>query len=69
MKQVFGYVLGFSIFIVGIPALMWWVAGMPALADLPFGRLYLAALIALMGFVATTRVRRHCHRHDAAGAL
>ena len=33
MKQVFGYVLGFSIFIVGIPALMWWVAGMPALAD------------------------------------
>ena len=49
MKQVFGYVLGFSIFIVGIPALMWWVAGMPALADLPFGRLYLAALIALMG--------------------
>ena len=49
MKQVFGYVLGFSIFIVGIPALMWLVAGMPALADLPVGRLYLAALIALMG--------------------
>ena len=49
MKQVLGYVLGFSIFIVGIPALMWWVAGMPALADLPVGRLYLAALIALMG--------------------
>lgn len=51
MKQVLGYVLGFSIFIVGIPALMWWVAGMPALADLPVGRLYLAALIALMGLV------------------
>ena len=49
MKQVFGYVLGFSIFIVGIPALMWLVAGMPALADLPVGRLYLAALITLMG--------------------
>ena len=49
MKQVFGYVLGFSIFIVGIPALRWWVAGMPALADLPVGRLYLAALIALAG--------------------
>ena len=49
MKQILGYVLGFSIFIVGIPALMWWVAGMPALADLPVGRLYLAALIALMG--------------------
>ena len=49
MKQFFGYVLGFTIFIVGIPALMCWVAGMPALADLPVGRLYLATLIALMG--------------------
>ena len=49
MKQVLGYVLGFSIFIVGIPALMWWVAGMPALADLPVGRLYLTTLIALAG--------------------
>ena len=49
MKQVLGYVLGFSIFIVGIPALMWWVAGMPTVADLPVGRRYLAALIALAG--------------------
>ena len=49
MKQFLGYVLGFSIFIVGIPALMWWVAGVPSLADLPVGRLYLAALIALAG--------------------
>ena len=51
MKQVFGYVLGFCIFIVGIPTLMWWVAGMPAWADLPVGRLYLAALVALAGLV------------------
>lgn len=51
MKQVFGYALGFSIFIAGIPALMWLVAGMPSLADLPVGRLYLAALVALMGLV------------------
>ena len=49
MKQIIGYVLGFSIFIVGIPALMWWVAGMPAWADLPVGRLYLAALVSLAG--------------------
>ena len=49
MKHVLGYLLGFCIFIVGIPALMWWVAGMPDLADLPVGRLYLAALIALAG--------------------
>ena len=49
MKQVLGYFLGFTIFIVGIPALMWLVSGMPALADIPVGRLYLSALIALAG--------------------
>ena len=51
MKQVLGYVLGFCIFIVGIPALMWWAAGMPAIADFPVGRFYLAALVALAGLV------------------
>ena len=49
MKQFLGYVLGFSVFIVGIPALMWWVSGWPAWADLPVGRLYLTLLIALAG--------------------
>ena len=49
MKQVLGYLLGFCIFIAGIPALMWWVAGRPAFADIPVGRLYLAAFIALAG--------------------
>ena len=49
MKQTLGYFLGFAIFIAGIPAVMWWVAGMPALADLPVGRLYLAVLIVLAG--------------------
>jgi len=29
MKQILGYFLGFAIFIVGIPALMWWAAGTP----------------------------------------
>ena len=28
---------------------MWWVAGAPSLAELPVGRLYLAALIAVIG--------------------
>ena len=37
MKQVLGYFLGFAIFIVGIPALMWLVSGMPAPADIPVG--------------------------------
>jgi len=49
MKQFVGYLLGFGIFIVGIPALMWLVAGMPAPADLPVGRIYLAGVIGLIG--------------------
>ena len=39
MKQVLGYFLGFAIFILGIPALMWLVSGMPAIASIPTGRL------------------------------
>ena len=49
MKHILGYFLGFAIFIVGIPALMWLVSGMPAPADIPVGRLYLSALIAIAG--------------------
>jgi len=49
MKQILGYLLGFCIFIAGIPALMWWVAGRPSIADIPVGRLYLAVFIALAG--------------------
>ena len=51
MKQVLGYCLGFSIFIVGIPSLMWLVAGWPAVADIPVMRLYLAILIAICGLI------------------
>ena len=49
MKQFFGYILGFVIFIAGIPALMWLVAGMPSLTEIPVARLYLAILVALVG--------------------
>ncbi|MBO4340291.1 MAG: isoprenylcysteine carboxylmethyltransferase family protein [Bacteroidales bacterium] len=49
MKQVLGYLLGFVIFIVGIPALMWWVAGMPSLTGIPVARLYLAVPVAIIG--------------------
>ena len=49
MKPFLGYFLGFAIFIVGIPVLMWLAAGMPALADIPVARLYLAIIIALAG--------------------
>lgn len=49
MKQIIGYFLGFAIFIVGVPLLMWWVAGMPSLAEIPLARLCLAALFVLAG--------------------
>ena len=49
MKQVLGYFLGFAIFIIGIPALMWLVSGRPAFAELPTGRLYLSVLLAIAG--------------------
>ena len=49
MKQILGYLLGFTIFIVGIPALMWWASGMPAIADIPVMRLYLGAVTSLAG--------------------
>ena len=49
MKHVLGLFLGFAIFIVGIPALMWWVAGTPALSNLPVARLYLAVIISITG--------------------
>ena len=49
MKQVLGYFLGFAIFIAGIQAVMWLVSGWPAFWDLPTGRMYLSALIAVAG--------------------
>ena len=49
MKQILGYFLGFAIFIAGIPAAMWWVAGMPALAEIPAWRLCVAGLMVLCG--------------------
>ena len=49
MKQILGYFLGFAIFIAGIPAMMWWVAGLPARAEIPYWRLCAAGLFAVCG--------------------
>ena len=49
MKQLLGDFLGFAIFIAGIPALMWWVSGMPTLSGIPTWRFIPACLIALTG--------------------
>ena len=34
IKQLLGYFLGFAVFIVGIPALMWWLSGMPPIVHI-----------------------------------
>jgi protein-S-isoprenylcysteine O-methyltransferase Ste14 len=49
MKQILGYFLGFAIFIAGIPALMWWISGMPSPAEIPVFRICLAAIVAIAG--------------------
>ena len=41
MRQFLGYILGFAIFIAGIPLLMWWVSGMPSLCVIPLLRMRL----------------------------
>ena len=41
--------MGFAVFIVGIHALIWWVSGMPSLADIPVTRFCLAVPIAMIG--------------------
>ena len=49
MRSVLGYFLGFAIFIAGIPALMWWAAGMPSPCALPLVRLLAALVVAIVG--------------------
>ena len=49
MRHFLGLFLGFAIFIAGIPALMWWVAGTPALSAIPAIRLVPAIVLALAG--------------------
>ena len=49
MRQVLGYFLGFIIFIAGIPALMWWLSGIPSPAEILLWQLILGGVIALVG--------------------
>ena len=44
MKNAFGYLLGFLVFIAGIPAIMWWVSGRP----FPWAPVWLKAVPALI---------------------
>ncbi|MBO4600196.1 MAG: isoprenylcysteine carboxylmethyltransferase family protein [Bacteroidales bacterium] len=49
MKTILGYLLGFAIFILGIPVLMYFLSGSPQLGSLPVGRLIIALLAAVSG--------------------
>ena len=44
MKNAFGYLLGFLVFVAGIPAIMWWVSGRP----FPWAPVWLKAVPALI---------------------
>ena len=49
MRNALGYLLGFLLFVVGIPALMWLVSGTPALTPVPVLRGALAVLLMIGG--------------------
>ena len=49
MRNAIGYLLGFLLFVVGIPAIMWLVSGMPALTPVPVLRGALAVLLMVGG--------------------
>ena len=48
MKNIFGYLLGFLLFIAGIPAVKWWVSGRP----FPWAPAWPWAVVALVLMVA-----------------
>ena len=49
IKQILGYFLGFAVFIVGIPALMWWLSGMPPIAHIGAPRASATGVLMLGG--------------------
>ena len=49
MKNFFGYLLGFLVFVAGIPAIMWWVSGRPFPWAPALARAVPAAILMLAG--------------------
>lgn len=49
MKNAVGYLLGFLLFVVGVPALMWWVSGRPFPWDSVIPLTLIAALFIIPG--------------------
>ena len=49
LREIAGYALGGLMFVLLIPTLMWWVAGMPDLTTTPVVRMLLALVLAVLG--------------------
>lgn len=49
MRNAFGYILGFLVFVAGIPALMWWASGRPLLWAPAMPWPIVAAVLAVAG--------------------
>lgn len=62
MKNVFGYILGFLLFVAGIPAIMFWISGKPFtwVPSLPLG--ILAAALAIPGLTLSIWAIVHMKR-------
>lgn len=61
-RQFAGYLLGFVIFIAGVPALMWWLSAMPTPLSIPFWRLMVAASLLLAGLALSVWSIVYMHR-------
>jgi protein-S-isoprenylcysteine O-methyltransferase Ste14 len=49
LKELLGYALGGTMFVLLIPTLMWWVSGMPDLLAAPVARIVIALVLAVIG--------------------
>ena len=49
LKELFGYTLGGTMFVLLIPTLMWWGSGMPNLPEAPIIRIVIALVLAVLG--------------------
>lgn len=49
LKELLGYALGGTMFVLLIPTLMWWVSGMPNLLAAPVTRIVIALVLAVIG--------------------
>ena len=49
LKELLGYALGGLMFVLLIPALMWWASGMPNLLAAPIARMVIVIVLAVLG--------------------